>query len=149
MPYNIPNVNQQQETNIMPIISMDESRLSEALDTAEDLFWGCVGTNYPEARAGDLSPARAIALSTAMREAVVEWLEFNVDTPPNTATIMLHRIEYYYRGHNALLLTDSDKEQIAYCISEGISEGDLCSTIEVSPVREEEVRGYWKINNNP
>ena len=131
----------------MPILSMDESRLGAALDTAEDLFWNSIAKDYLEAQTGDLSPACAIALSTAMRAAVTEWLELNADTPPQTATVMLHRIEYYYRGHASLLLTDTDKEQIAYCISEGISEGDLCTMLEISPVKEEEARGYWKINN--
>ena len=128
----------------MAIISKDEGRLSEALDTAEDLFWNCIASDYPEATSGDLSPACAIALSTAMRAAVVEWLELNADTPPKTATIMLHHIEYYYRDNDALLLTDSNKEQIAYCISEGISEGDLC---DIPDGHFFEVRGYWKINN--
>ena len=132
----------------MPILSNDESRLSNALDTAEDLFWNSIASDYPEANSGDLSPACAIALADAQRAAVVEWLELNADTPPQTATVMLHRIEYYYRGHASLLLTDTDKEQIAYYISEGISEGDLCTMLEISPVKEEEVHGYWKINNS-
>jgi len=132
----------------MPIISTDESRLSDALDTAEDLFWNSIASDFREATSGDLSPAEAINLTTAMRSAVTEWLQFNADTPPQTATVMLHRIEYYYRGHNSLLLTDSDKEHIAYCISEGISEGDLCTMLQISSVKEEEVFGYWKINNS-
>ena len=132
----------------MAIISNDESRLRAALDTAEDLFWNSIASDYPEAESGDLSPIAAIDLATAQRAAVTEWLELNADTPPQTATVMLHRIEYYYRGHASLLLTDTDKEQIAYCISEGISEGDLCTMLEISPVKEEEARGYWKINNS-
>ena len=132
----------------MPIISNDESRLQSTLDEADSEFWEYIANAYPEAESGDLSPACAIALADAQRAAVTEWLELNADSPPQTATVMLHRIEYYYRGHASLLLTDTDKEQIAYCISEGISEGDLCTMLEISPVKEEEARGYWKINNS-
>ena len=129
----------------MPIVSNDENRLSAALDTAEDMFWNSIASDYPEAKSGDLSPACSIALATAQRAAVVEWLELNVDSPPQTATIMLHRIEYYYRDEPEMGLDDSEREHIAYCISEGISEGDLCTMPDGYIT---EVRGYWKINNS-
>jgi len=136
----------------MPIISHNEPRLAAAIESAEAAFWADIVANYPEATSGDLSPTETIKLETAMRSAVTEWLMFNADVPvtPQTAEIMLHRIEYIYRGgHDSLLLTDSDKEHIAYCITQGISEGDLCTMLVISPFKEEEVYGYWEINNCP
>ncbi len=135
----------------MTIVSKDEERLAVAIELAEAEFWESIAASYPEAETGDLSPACSIALSLAMDAAVVEWLQFNVDAPEvtKTAEVMLHRIEYYYRDYDDLELTDSDKEHIAYSISNGIREGELCTTTEVSPIKEEEVYGYWKINNNP
>lgn len=134
----------------MSIISNDDPRLVDALESATCAFWADIAMNYPDATSNDLSPNETIKLATAMRSAVTEWLQFNADAPLHTSTIMLHRIEYYYRGgHGALLLTDSDKEHIAYCISVGNSEGELCTMLEISPIVDEEVYGYWKINNNP
>ena len=129
----------------MPIISNDETRVGNALAEAEAIFWEYIADAFPEATSGDLSPACAIALSTTMRAALVEWLEFNADSPPQVATVMLHRIEYYYRDFNAMDLTDGDEEHIAYCISEGISEGDLCAT---NVNDGSDIYGYWKINNS-
>ena len=129
----------------MAIVSNDEDRLREALSTAEDMFWNSIASDYPEAESGDLSPACAIALATAQREAVVEWLELNADSPPQTATVMLHRIEYYYRGEPEMALDDSEREHIAYSISQGISEGNLCTMPDGYIT---EVLGYWKINNS-
>ncbi len=134
----------------MTIISTDETRLVSALNLAEDMFWCVIFQQYPEAHSGDLSPNKALGMSAAMRSAVVEWLEFNVDEPEElkTAEILLHRIEYSYDEWDSLTITDSDIEHIAYCISEGISEGELNSEVPaVLPT--EMVRGYWKINNNP
>lgn len=91
-------------------------------------------------------------LAAAMRSAVVEWLQFNAGEVAVTqiAEIMLHRIEYHYKGgYGAMLLTDSDKEHIAYSITQGISEGVVCTTLDISEDESKEVYGYWKINNCP
>ena len=129
----------------MPIISNDESRLRDALEEAETAFWDTIVAKYPEAESGDLSPACSSALATAQRAAGTEWLELNADAPPQTATVMLHRIEYYYRDHPEMVLNDGEREHIAYCISEGISEGDLCTMPDGYAI---ELHGYWKINNS-
>jgi len=137
----------------MTIPSKNEARMAEAIEDAEIAFWSVIVDAYPEATHGDFSPEATFALDAALKEAVTLWLEWNADpqeSEQKVAEIMLHRIEYNYRGgHNALLLTDGDKEHIAYSISQGISEGELCTMLEISPVRSEEVYGYWKINNNP
>jgi hypothetical protein len=135
----------------MPIISHDTERLSAILCEGEAIFWEYIAEAYPEAKTGDLSPAEAIGLSEAMRSAVTEWLQFNCDTPPTeprVTEIMLHRIEYNYEED--MELTDSDREHIAYSISQGISEGELSTLVPVTDEKfDRSVRGYWKINNCP
>jgi len=136
----------------MPIISHDEARIATALESAEAAFWADIVASYPEATSGDLSPKASMDLAWSMREAIVEWLQFNCDVPPpepKVADIMLHRIEYNYED-SELELTDGDEEHIAYCISNGISEGELSTTVAVTTEKcIQSVRGYWKINNNP
>lgn len=132
--------------------SQDKERLVHAVEVAEDMFWNAIATQYREIESGDFPPDLAMEMSDKLTQFVTVWLKMNEPTPvvPQVAEIMLHRIEYNYRGgHNALLLTDGDKEHIAYSISQGISEGELCTMLEISPVRNEEVYGYWKINNCP
>jgi len=133
----------------MPIISTNKERLAVALELADADLWTSISESYPEALSGDLSPTRAIALSSAIEAAVIEWLQLNVDSPEpeiKISEIMLHRVEYSYRDYDEMELTSGDEEHIAYCISQGISEGELCTI----PFGEDgEVYGYWKINNNP
>ena len=134
--------------------SKDTARLDAAVESAESAFWADVAANYPEAKTGDFSPEAAVALEAVLRTAIVLWLEWNADEEPveepQTAEILLHRIEYFYRHpHDSLLLTDSDKEHIAREISAGIREGELCTMLATSPTREIEVYGYWNINNCP
>lgn len=133
----------------MTLISNDMARLTKALGSAEAAFWADIEKSYPEATSGDLSPIEANNVVWAMRVALVEWLEFNCDIPrepQRTTEVMLHRIEYFYRDHDNILITDGDKEHIAYSISQGISEGELCA---LKDDNETEVYGWWKINNNP
>lgn len=131
----------------MPIISKDEDRLVIALVIAENFFWGAIAANYPEALSSDLSPHESTKLSNAMRSAIIEWLQLNTGGTPvtQTAEIMLHRIEYHYHEVDDVKLSNSDEEHIAYSISQGISEGDLCTHIGAG----QQAYGYWEINNNP
>ncbi len=122
--------------------------MAAAVAAAEDAFWSSIAVDYDEARSGDLSPETSMAMAEAMRVAVTEWVKYNVDVdedevPSNFTTIMLHRIEYFYRDHADMKLTEGDEEHIAYSISQGISEGELC-TIDA---QDEEIYGYWGINN--
>lgn len=130
----------------MTIVSKDEYRTVEALQAAEDAFWASIVASYPEAKSGDLSPYQSIRVILRMREALIEWLEFNCDedeTPLRTTEILQHRIEYTYDDEELKLL-DVDKEHITDQITNGFSEGELIVNTGGNVVR-----GYWKINNNP
>lgn len=130
--------------------SQDKERLVEAVEVGEDMFWNAIATAYPEIKSGDFPPDLAMEMSDKLTQFVTVWLKMNEPTPvaPKVTEIMLHRIEYNYREWDSLTITDSDMEHIAYCISEGISEGELNSEVPaVLPT--EMVRGYWKINNCP
>ena len=132
----------------MTIPSKNEPRMVEAIEDAEIAFWSVIVDAYPEALHGDFSPEATFALDAALKAAVTLWLEWNADPQESetlTTEIMLHRIEYNYKGFDDLELTSGDEEHIAYSISQGISEGDLCTHIQAG----QEVHGYWKINNNP
>lgn len=61
-----------------------------------------------------------------------------------TTTILQHIIEYNFFEEDKLELNDIDREHIAYQITEGYSEGELCQSVN-SETGEEEARGYWKI----
>jgi len=136
----------------MPIPSKDINRMTAAIEEAESAFWADIVTSYPEAKHGDFSPEATLALSDALFTAVTLWLEWNADpqeSDTKIANIMLHRIEYNYND-DELTLTDADEEHIAYCISNGTSEGELSTTVAVTTEKcIQSVRGYWKINNNP
>ncbi len=45
---------------------------------ADDAFWAVIVRHFPEAKNGDLSPERTIALTQAAEEAVEEWIGNNV-----------------------------------------------------------------------
>jgi len=136
----------------MTIPSKNEARMAEAIEDAEIAFWSVIVDAYPEATHGDFSPEATFALDAALKVAVTLWLEWNADpqeSEQKVAEIMLHRIEYNYED-DELELTDGDEEHIAYCISNGISEGELSTTVAVTTEKcIQSVRGYWKINNNP
>ena len=140
--YNSPTVNEQE--NIMKQPSTDKPRLVEATEVAEDMFWNAIATAYPEVKSGDFPPDLAMEMSDKLTQFVTVWLKMNEPTPrlPKVTEIMLHRIEYNY--DNELALTDVDEEHIAYSISQGISEGELNTSIDGKATR-----GYWKINNCP
>ena len=131
--------------------SKDTARLNAAIESAESAFWADIVTNYPEAEHGDFSPEATIALDNALRTAVTLWLEWNADpqdNEPKVTEVLLHRIEYTY-DYEELEVSHADAEYIANKITQGFSEGELCTFAPVSPDSEQEVRGYWKINNNP
>jgi len=126
--------------------SKDINRMTTAIEEAECAFWADIVTSYPEAEHGDFSPEATLALSDALFTAVTLWLEWNADpqeseSETKTAEIVLHRIEYNY-DNRTLELTGNDEEHIAYCITQGISEGELNTNISGVATR-----GYWKINN--
>ena len=130
--------------------SEDFNKLSNVLEAAESAFWKIVASYYPEAVSGDLSPDASINFAAASEDAIVEWVRTNADPAVpdwRTTEILLHRIEYRYEKE--MLLTDGDEEHIAYSITQGISEGELCTLIPdpKSKAKDIEVRGYWRINN--
>ena len=115
------------------------------------MFWNAIATQYREIESGDFPPDLAMEMSDKLTQFVTVWLKMNEPTPvaPKVTEIMLHRIEYNY-DDNELELTSGDEEHIAYQISQGISEGELCTLVPVTTEKwGTEVRGYWKINNNP
>lgn len=47
---------------------------------ALDAFWRVVAGRFPEAKTGDLSPLRDLALTLAATAAIEEWIANNVPT---------------------------------------------------------------------
>jgi hypothetical protein len=134
--------------------SQDKERLVRAVEVAEDMFWNAIATQYREIDSGDFPPDLAMEMADKLTQWVTVWLEMNEPTPApkpepkplRTIEVMLHRIEYSYRDGDTVEITSSDEEHIAYCISQGISSGELC-TIPFG--QDGEVYGWWEINNNP
>lgn len=62
------------ETKIQPAERNVEALTEEALDA----FWEVIASRFPEAKHGDLSPLRTLALSRAATTAVKEWIDNNV-----------------------------------------------------------------------
>ena len=121
--------------------SEDFDRLTNVMEAAELAFWKVVADSYPEATSGDLSPHASLKFAEATETAIVDWLEANADNiEPDwrTTEILLHRIEYI---HDNIVIDDEDMEHIAYCISQGIREGELTN-------EDGGQAGYWRINNN-
>lgn len=58
-----------------------------------------------------------------------------------TVEVLQHKIEWWLDDEHIVNLDDSDLEHIAYMITQGYSEGELNHG-------EDEIEGYWKINNN-
>lgn len=58
----------------------DVARLDSAIDNAKEEFWQSITRSYPEIKSGDCMPGEEVALDTAMRKAVVDWLRFNFDS---------------------------------------------------------------------
>jgi hypothetical protein len=138
--------------------SEDTKRLEAAVEDASIAFWCAFADLYPEATHGDFPPDATIEIDTAMHKAAKLWLEFNADPVEDEDEeegwteyehkILLHRIEFIYFGSEYLNLPlgDSEVEHIAYCISQGISEGELTTELEyIIPTAT--ARGYWRINN--
>jgi hypothetical protein len=129
--------------------STDFNRMSNVMEAAELAFWDVVAKAYPEAKSGDLSPAATMEFAAAVEQVITRWLMTNADPVApewKTTEILLHNIEYNYDSD--IEITDGDEEHIAYCISQGIREGELCTIVAVSTERHDaEVRGYWRINN--
>ena len=47
-------------------------------DNAEQAFWAAVAESFPEAKSGDLDPMTAVRFSKAAKDAVREWVAWNV-----------------------------------------------------------------------
>ena len=47
-------------------------------DKALDAFWQVIVERFPEASSGDLSPSTTLTLSMAARDAIAEWVSYNV-----------------------------------------------------------------------
>jgi hypothetical protein len=47
-------------------------------DKALDAFWQVIVERFPQASSGDLSPLATIRLSMAARDAIAEWISYNV-----------------------------------------------------------------------
>lgn len=56
----------------------DTIDLTTLADQALDAFWDAVVRSFPEARTGDLSPWATVRLELAARDAVREWVAYNV-----------------------------------------------------------------------
>lgn len=56
-------------------------RLSKALETAKDAFWGSIAASFPEVRSGDLCPGDALAFDQACEKVAQAWLTANA--PPD------------------------------------------------------------------
>jgi len=117
--------------------SEDKVRRVEAVDTAEDMFWASIAADYPEINSGDFPPELAMAMSEQLLRHVKVWLELN-EKPEvkKNVEILLHNIEYSY--HEGGDITDSDMEEIAYKISQGVSGSEFLGAIH-------QVVGEWHI----
>jgi hypothetical protein len=60
------------------------SDLTSLTEQALEAFWEVIVRHYPQARTGDLSPERTIALDLAAEAAIQEWVRNNVPTPTDT-----------------------------------------------------------------
>ena len=128
--------------------STDKSRLVEAVEVAEDMFWNSIATAYPEVKSGDFPPDLASEMANKNLQFVTVWLKMNEpEMKMHVTEILLHRIEYNYE--EVMFLTDGDEEHIAYQISQGFSEGELSTLVPCVEDLDRSVRGYWKINNCP
>lgn len=128
--------------------SQDKTRLVEAVEHAENLFWNAIASDYPEITSGDFPPDLSMEMSDKLTQFVTVWLKMNEPEPkPSRVTeILLHRIEYNY--DEDMELTDGDEEHIAYQISQGMREGELSTLVPVTNEKfDRSVRGYWRINN--
>jgi hypothetical protein len=57
-----------------------KSNLTSLTERALEAFWEVIVRHYTQARTGDLSPARTIALEYAAATAIQEWIANNVPT---------------------------------------------------------------------
>ncbi len=59
-------------------IQSSESKVETLTEEALGAFWEIIASRFPEAKHGDLSPLRTLALSRAATTAVKEWIDNNV-----------------------------------------------------------------------
>jgi hypothetical protein len=57
--------------------------LCDLADEALGAFWEVIVRRFPEAKYGDLSPGRTVALDDTAREAIEEWIRNNVPNQPH------------------------------------------------------------------
>jgi hypothetical protein len=62
--------------------TMRDNEIASLAREALDAFWQVIARHYPQARSGDLSIRRTIALQIAAENALVEWITNNVPIQP-------------------------------------------------------------------
>lgn len=70
-------------------------RLESAVEAGEEAFWEVVAERFPEATAGDLESGTSAHLSTAMEEAVKEWVGLNVQEPQELVVKLIDALDAY------------------------------------------------------
>ena len=58
--------------------NVSSEQIKTALDKGEDAFWAAVAAQFPEIRAGDLSPDMVLDLRRVMERAVRAWIDANI-----------------------------------------------------------------------
>jgi len=117
------------------------SKIDDVVDEAQEAFWAVIARQYPQCTSGDITPADTMLLIRAMTPVVKRWVEYNTPPAEKTVEILLHDIEYTYDDDRTI--SDSAAEHIAYCITIGIREGQLCE--EDNDGFTESVFGWWNI----
>ncbi|WP_143279597.1 hypothetical protein [Burkholderia cenocepacia] len=56
---------------------MDQQRIEEAVEKAEEAFWFQLASMFPEVKTGDMAPEASFAFSQACKSAVKLWLQSN------------------------------------------------------------------------
>lgn len=70
-------------------------RLESTVEAGEEAFWKVVAERFPEATAGDLEIGTSAHLSTAMEEAVKEWVGLNVQEPMELVVELIDALNDY------------------------------------------------------
>jgi hypothetical protein len=68
--------------------------VEEILEDAALAFWVIVAESHPQAKSGDLSPGTTAYLKHAMREALVEWIRYNVTTEGEPGDVLPEACPY-------------------------------------------------------
>lgn len=65
---------------VSTLVTNSEARIARAIENANAALWKSVVETFPEAKSGDLSPLTHYALSEALKDAIEEWVRYNVPT---------------------------------------------------------------------